>query len=370
VTRPLRVTFLLGHAGLSGGVRVVAIYADRLRSRGHHVEIISQPRPAPALRRRARELLRRGRWPGAPAHGPSHLDGLNLPWRVLERPRPATDADLPDADVLVATWWETAEWAAALSPRKGAKVYFIQHYEAHPAQPARRVDATWRLPMRKIVIAPWLADLARERFADADVDLVPNAVDPSLFFAPPRARQPLPTVGMMYSTKPFKRSDVGCEAVRQARRVLPDLRFICFSAEPVSPAIPLPEGTAFHHRPPQDHHRHKYASCDAWLFPSRTEGFALPVLEAMACRTPVIGTAAGAAGELLAHGAGILVDYDAPEALARAISRLCAMSDNEWRRMSDLALARVSTYSWDDAATLFEQALSAAADRAREARAA
>ena len=43
--------------------------------------------------------------------------------------------------VVIATWWETAEWVAGLSPRKGAKAYFLQHHEVHPGQPVDRVRA-------------------------------------------------------------------------------------------------------------------------------------------------------------------------------------------------------------------------------------
>ena len=43
-----------------------------------------------------------------------------------------TDVDVPDGDLIIATWWETAEWVNALSPNKGAKVYFIQHHEIFP----------------------------------------------------------------------------------------------------------------------------------------------------------------------------------------------------------------------------------------------
>ncbi|MGC8714943.1 MAG: glycosyltransferase [Leptodesmis sp.] len=52
--------------------------------------------------------------------------------------------------------------------------------------------------------------------------------------------------------------------------------------------------------------RDYYSACDAWLFPSRYEAVGLPILEAMACRTPVIGTPAGIAPEMLSDGAGIL----------------------------------------------------------------
>ena len=77
----------------------------------------------------------------------------------------------------------------------------------------------------------------------------------------------------------------------------------------------------------------------------------------MACRTPVIGTPAGAAPQLLAYGGGIQVPHDNPEAMAREIVKVCTMPDAEWRELSDKALANALHYTWDDATTLFEKAL-------------
>ena len=111
---------------------------------------------------------------------------------------------MPDADVVVATWWETAEWVNALDPRKGAKVYFIQHHEVFPYLPVDRSRATYQLPLRKVVISRWLLDVMREEYGDGSVDLVPNSVDSAQFFAAPRGKQSVPTFGFIYSTSGFK----------------------------------------------------------------------------------------------------------------------------------------------------------------------
>jgi glycosyltransferase involved in cell wall biosynthesis len=103
-----------------------------------------------------------------------------------------------------------------------------------------------------------------------------------------------------------------------------------------------------------------YASCDAWLFATKQEGFGLPILEAMACRTPVIATPAGAAPELLAGGGGELVPHNDPAAMADAIVRMAALTDAAWREISERAWKTASRYTWDDAATLFDEALQAA----------
>lgn len=356
----MRITFVTPPFDLSGGQRVIVTYAERLGRRGHQVVVAAPPHRPPGTRDYLRALLGRRPWPGRPA---GHIEATAaVDRRVLDRPRPVRAADLPDADVVIATWWETAEWVADLPASKGSKVYFLQHYEAFSHTPGARVDATWRLPFRKVVVAGWLADLSRTRFADPGAAVVPNAVDHELFWAPPRGRQPVPTVGLMYSPVGFKGSDVSLEAVRRAADRVPGLRLRTFGP-PVEPHLPLPPGTEHYVHPPQDQLRGIYAGCDAWLFGSRTEGFGLPILEAMACRTPVIGTPAGAAPELLAGGGGVLVRPEDPADMAAAIARVLALPDSDWRAMSDAAHATAARYTWDDATDRFERALYGAAGR-------
>jgi glycosyltransferase involved in cell wall biosynthesis len=83
----------------------------------------------------------------------------------------------------------------------------------------------------------------------------------------------------------------------------------------------------------------------------------------MACRTPVIGFPSGAAPELLANGAGLLVRPQDPSDMARAIESIARMDNAAWRAMSDKAHAVASRYTWDDATDRFEAALLRAAVR-------
>lgn len=354
----LRIVFVIAEANASGGVRTVAIYASLLARRGHEVAVVSTPPPAPSLRARVKSLLRGRGWPADPAPQPSHLDGLEVEHRVIDRRRPVTDGDVPDADVVVATWWETAEWVAALSARKGAKVHFVQGHESDlPGQPASRVAATWRLPLRRVVCSRWLLEIARERYGDPEAILVPNGVDLRQFSAPPRDRQAVPTVGLLYSEAWIKGCDVAAAAFERARRDVPGLRLVAFGSGPTSPAVPLPEGAEYVLRPSQREIPGIYSRCDAWLWPSRREGFGLPILEAMACRTPVIAAPAGAAPDLLARGGGVLLQAAHPEEMARAIVDVLSRGPDGWRRLSDEAFAVAGEHDWESSATRFEAAL-------------
>jgi glycosyltransferase involved in cell wall biosynthesis len=299
---------------------------------------------------------------------PSHLNGIDVEHRRLPSPDDLDAKDIPPSDVIIATWWETAEQLAKVDAHCETKVYFLQHLETHESQPAARVKATWRLPMQKIVVARWLADLARDEFGDASAITVPNAVDLHQFSVPQRGKQAKPTVGLMYSNTRFKGCDICIEAIEKARRVIPELRIVAFGmAEFPAETRNLPRDTTYTQLPPQDRLKDIYASCDAWLFGSRSEGFGLPLLEAMACRTPVIATPAGAAPELVGQGGGMLVKAEDAEDMAEAIVRLARMPEGEWKRLSDRALEIAVSYSWEHATDLFEAALRKAVAESKRA---
>ena len=289
------------HAGLSGGIRVVAIYTERLHRRGHDVTVVSIPQSRSTLFAKFKSLLRSGQWPKAPEPQPSFFD-FAVPHRVLESARPVVDNDVPDADVVLATFWKTAPWVAALSPRKGAKAILLQGYETSPGHEDPAIDAAWRLPLRKIVISKWMVDLARDRFGDSNVHRILNSVDMNQFYAPPRGKQVVPTVGMLYSTLHLKGIDVALAVLEQVRKKVANLRVVAFGAEQVSTRLPLPDWVNFHYRPPQNTIRHIYEQCDVWLCASRREGFHLPPLEAMACRCPVVSTSVGGPIDIIESG--------------------------------------------------------------------
>ena len=269
-------------------MRVVSIYTELLQKRSHKIFIVSTPPRQATLSQQFRSLLRGRGWQSAPKKEQSHFDKVDVESRVLETYGPITDKDIPDADIIMATWWETAEWVAKLSPSKGTKVYFLQHYEAFDCVPKGRVEATWRLPMHKIAVALWLADIARNQYADLSVSLVPPTVDTKQFYDPqsrapqPRGKQLVPTVGMYYTTTPWKGCDIALKAFSLAAEKIPNFLLVAFgSGNTLHPNL-LPDGTEYNKASTQYQVKEFYSKCDAWLFSSSSEGFGLPIIEAMA----------------------------------------------------------------------------------------
>jgi glycosyltransferase involved in cell wall biosynthesis len=354
----MKITFLLPPVSLAGGIKVAAIYAAALVRNGHQVVIVSPPPRGISLRRKIKSLLSGKGWPKTVRVPPSHLDGFGLDHRSLDTWRPIVSNDVPDADVVIATWWETAEWAAQLSPEKGAKVYFIQHYEVFPYLPRERVLATYRLPMKKIVIANWLKVLMNDTFADPNVTLVPNSVDRAQFHAPPRGKQVRPTIGFLYGDSSIKGVDWTLQVIQRLTSKIVGLRVIAFgSSSPTN--FPHWNGDIeFHQSPPQDTLRDIYAQCDVWLTASRSEGFNLPAMEAMACRTPVVATCTGWPEEaIVQHINGVLVDVGDVDGLTAGVEWALTLSDPDWHAVSAAAFDTVANCSWERSAQMFEEVL-------------
>lgn len=359
----MRIVFVLATAGMEGGVRTVATYGRLLKARGHTVTVISLPQPIPSVKDRVKSLVKGKGWLPTPARDPSHLDMVDIEHRELDVYRPVVDADVPDADVVIATWWETVPWVAALSPQKGVKLHYVQDHETWGSPPLDKLEAAYRAPLGKIVISTFLRDLLRERYGQEAIALVGNAVDADQFDAPPRGKQTRPTMGMVYSSKANKGTDLALAAYQIALQKIPDLKLVIMSNEPLLERMPIPPDAAFTMKARDHVVRDLYASCDAWVFSTRWEGFGLPVLEAMACRTPVVAAPAGAAPEILAQGGGRLVAAESPPALAEAVVEICRLPDPEWRILSEKARANATSRTWARATDQFEATLQKASGK-------
>lgn len=359
----MRITFLLPADNLTGGARVVAIYAQRLQARGHEVLVVTCAPHRPSFRDKVRDLLRPDsvhlKGNDEPQQGHIALSGVAH--KILDRPRAIEGRDLPDADVIVATWWETARWMHGMPSCKGRNVHLIQGYEIWLGQQTiEEVHAALRLPNLKIAISSDLKLTIENALGNLGITVIPNAVDLDQFNAPPRSKRQTPAVGFVYALAPIKGADICIRACELARQQIPELRVMAFGSDQPSSSLPLPKGTEFFYRPPQESLSQIYSSCDTWLFGSRLDSFGLPILEAMACRTPVIAVPVGAAQELLSDGTGTLVAKESPEEMAAAIVHMCRQSADSWQQCSERAYLKAHGYSWDDAVSRFIDILQSA----------
>ncbi|WP_181705464.1 glycosyltransferase family 4 protein [Chthonobacter rhizosphaerae] len=357
MTRPLSITFVLPSFVTFpiGGFRVVYEYADRLAAYGHRVTIVFPRKILPGDRPDSaldpvKELLwpvktRLRHRPLVPWHSFHPGVKLHLAPRVVDR-------FIRDADVVVATGWQTAEPVARLSPSKGRKHYLIQHYETWSG-PKEAVDATWRLPLKKIVISKWLRELGRELDPGGEVAYIPNGLDFDRFriIVPPESR-PL-SVLSLYHNFEFKGVAYALKALARFHERHPDVPVTLFGAEAKGPEVPdwirYVEGADQEALVKDVYNRHAI-----YLGASITEGWGLPPAEAMACGCAFVGTDIDGFREFAVHEETALL---CPPRDADGLYRnLCRMADDPalLRRIQETGTAHIRTFTWERAARVFE----------------
>ena len=281
IVAPMRVAFVLPTLQPSGGIQVALTHAAALREReGWDVSAVA----------------------------------VDAGTAAFETFVPVLDVDRAAArewDVVVWTWWTTADAAMELPARR--RVAFMQGLDE------RFYD--WRAPLDRlaasaalatadgiVTVSEHLRDVAAAVRPDLEVLLVRNGLD-RMAFAPGAAARsdgPLRVLVEGQRNLPLKGVDDAVAAVR-AMRAPARSTLVALDPGVVDPAGVDrlvggldPAGMAA-----------LYAESDVLLKLSRAEGLGLPPLEAAAVGTPSVVTPFGGHADWLRHGVnGVLVGFD------------------------------------------------------------
>lgn len=350
----MKITFALPQIdGLYGGLRVVAQYSRHLLDRGHEVTLaIRRPSHEPGRKQKLLNMLGLEKAISKLPADQGHFTELNVPVIHLDEAKPVCSGDLPNADLIISTWWSTAEWADRLPETKGQHVHFIQDFEDFEPLYTSRVHRVYRQDNAKIVVASWLQRKLLSDFGRNSVPVV-NGVDLNQFSTPERFRNARPRIGFVYANHPRKNVRLAVEAMnRLGKGSAVDVMMFGTNPKPAD----LPSHIVYYQKPAQQEIPKLYASCDLWLFTSVSEGFGLPILEAMASRTPVIATSGGAAPDLVDGRNGRIAPFDS-EDFTRTILDFLDQDDAAWKASSDAAWRTAQSHDVKLAAQAFEDAL-------------
>ncbi len=336
----MKVAFLVNDLQLSGGVGVVLEHARALAARDDFdVTLVL-----------ARE---------------QELD----PWRY-EQLRGVAVSDLADArdaqfDIAVATWWATTYALFDLAAERYA--YFVQSLEDrfYHQHEADRIPAglTLDLPVAFITEASWIADSIAELRPGAQVHLVRNGIDKSVFASP---AQPAPSDGPLRVlvegslTSWFKHV---ADALHAAARMTEPARVTLVSGDHVHA-----KGQPYDRIVGPLTHREmaaEYAQTDVVLKLSSVEGMFGPPLEGMHMGATCVVTPVSGHEEYVRHGVnGLLCDWDDPRGTARQLD-LLARDRALLTRLRSAALDTARAWpSWEQQGEAMAGALRAIADGA------
>ncbi len=358
--RSLRVAIPLAGFNPSGGVQSLIHLANGLAARGHRVRFVvpdfaaQPPRPlAPGVSVRA---LHTGPLP-------RRLRQLLYYLRLLVE-------STQGADVCLANYWPTAYTALSaklLRDRGTALAYNVRAYEplthgalAESSAVGRRLRSllarwSYRLPLPKLVTSAYLKRLV----GDPGAAVMGHGIEPQVF--QPLGRAPAGdrvTVGVIGRRGPVKGYQDFLAAVALLPPDLP-LRLLVAGEQDV----PLPDRFPAQRCPSSSEAEMAafYHACDIFIFPSRSEGFGLPALEALACGCALVTTDCGGVREFACPEENCLVVPPAdPAALAAAIQRL-AQDQSLRPRLAARGAPDAQRSSREAVTARFEQALLALA---------
>jgi len=393
----MKITFLIHGIGIAGGIRAVFECSNHLVKRGHKVNLVypsvllkitpqySVPIFFEQFLRTAGNLRR----------------GVKVDWfdvranlvRVFSlSPKFVRNfqKDIPDADLIVATSWETAYSLQNISESKGRKTYFVQHYEVwdmwnsedcwnkfnsidpnhssrgiamnevspddpYIKQMKELVDRSYKLPYCKITTSSWLKELLEKNFNEKVYGLIPigNNLD---IFGVKEFRQKSSKklkILMSYRGIKWKGDDDGIKALETVKKQFPDVEIILFGN---MNNTQMPGWAEYIECPSDEQLNRLYQEADIFVFPSWVEGWGSPPMEAMACGSACVTTDVGAVKDYSLHGeTALIVPPRSPEKIAQAIISL--IKDNEKR----LKIARggfeyIKKFTWEHTVNALEKA--------------
>ncbi len=353
----MRITFLLPGYSSSpvGGFRVVYEYANRLQRRGHQVVVVHPHslKPQVALLQRAKTIAWKARI--------RVLHRSLVPWfpvhpdvRLLLTPDLRAQF-IPQGDAIFATAWQTAPWVNRYSRAKGKKYYLVQHYETWSG-PKNEVDATWKMPLHKVVISRWLWDLG-VAFGEVErMTYIQNGIDTKQFrlLSPIESRNPH-RIGMLYHTAKWKGTADGIAALTHVRQNVPNIDVVFFGAPPRT--YHVPSWITYVEKPHGEELVQLYNSFATFLHPSWAEGWGLPAAEAMACGCALVAAGNGGVMDFIREDKTALVaPIKDPKALADLLLRLLK-DDTLRQRLAAEGHQSMQPYTWARAVDAMENLL-------------
>lgn len=208
---------------------------------------------------------------------------------------------------------------------------------------------TMRRANQVIAVSRFAADMARQALCNVPMQVIHNGIDTTRFHPVERR-----SVG-----KPFQLLYVGSWMARKGvdllapiMRDLGDDFILRYTgrATAANDEYAMPPNMIDIGRLSNEQVVKAMQHADAFLFPSRSEGFGLVAAEAMACGLPVIATRGSSLPEVVEDGVtGLLCPQDDVAAFVHAIRRLAADS-KLWQEMSLNAVARVHRMFSEDSA--------------------
>jgi glycosyltransferase involved in cell wall biosynthesis len=341
----MKIAFVLPGRGRSGGNKVTVIAANGLIERGRQVRLLVHQSKA-FSRSKLRNVWLKIHYPGA-------NDWLPLFNGRIEPFRDLTQCRFENNEIIVAVGlWSCQE----ISRVKNSNIKKVHSIHGAPPRDINLMKAAWIENVPKIVVASFLKQKVKDVCGQEVIAVIPNGIDTNEYY-PSVPESERDGIGTMFGFPTcYKDSDPETilGVLRSLKQRQPKVTQRVFGACRRPKQIPRKMYTRL---PSIERAREIFSRSLVWFLASRSEGFGIPILEAMACGCAVVATDSGGPRDIIKDGEnGFLVEVGKVDEIVGKV-KLLLNNDGLRRRIVKNARKTVKNFNWGSSIDKLEEVL-------------
>ncbi|WP_319562193.1 Coenzyme F420 hydrogenase/dehydrogenase, beta subunit C-terminal domain [Marispirochaeta sp.] len=340
------ISFLIPGRSRSGGVRVTVEMAEKLRERGHSVRIL-YPRSRLFSSSWFREVK-------------SNLVSLVL--RLEQRDWTADYSGTVSGykkinkfsfkkdEVVIAVGTSAIGELVKIERNNIYKVRYCHGFSEHKQEEMKQ---NWGLRIPTVSVSPLLNERIYSISGENPIAVVPNGIKENQYFVEKDVKKN--GIGFLFNTNRKKAPEDAKELAKEINKKFPGIPIYSFGVN--HRPKEFPNKVEYRQMPSIEDARHIYNKALIWLVVSKSEGFCLPILEAMACGAAVISTDHDTVRGIINPDVnGVLVKIGDIKGFLDAIEKL--LNNDELRsRLVKNGFETVREFTWDKSADAMERML-------------
>ena len=337
----MKIVFVLPTVHRTGGVRATIIVGNRLLARGHRVRIVY---------RRDRITLK-GLYHRVffPVLFPKSHEWLHTFDGESSNFLDISECYFDEDEIIIgAGMWASSQ----LCKLEGSPNIKLQYLHGEHIVDTNETIKVLKSGLPKIAVASFLSPLA-ESVGSRILEVVPNGVDTTEYFESVGSYQK-DGLGAIYASHIAKDPETLLAVYKRLSAMYADVPWRIFSAHRRPRGIPK---EYFWRLPSVSKARELYSKSFAWIVASKSEGFGMPILEAMACGCAVVATDCGGPRDIIKDGKnGFLVEVGNVKQIVDRV--LLLLNDSDLReKICREGRRTVETFSWDRTVNRLEKVL-------------
>jgi glycosyltransferase involved in cell wall biosynthesis len=338
-----KIVIILPFIGVTGGIRVLIEYANRLYEKGYDVTL-------------AFPLI------GFP-FGLSLIDKLksivtgfvlSLEYQIRLRPPIFKNkvpvvfyspfANFSKYNCAIACAWPTALYLKKFKERGDHALYVVHHVESDSG-PLEKIIRTYSYGIPIITCSKRTAQQI-EKYSKGNVKkIIHYPIDHNMFWPQEKNRD---EINVLFYLCPGRRKgmDIGLHVIKELKKYqLTHVNIFAFGPHPIKS---IPVSVKYYDFPSDIELSQLYGKAHIFVYTSKYEGYGLPPLEAMACGCAVISTDVGAVGEYADSESIILCDVEqAKERIPLEVMELIR-NPQKIKALGINGIAAANKLKWED----------------------